>query len=109
MYDGANAFLGDDSTTRIIGRGKFKLRLIHGRIRTISGVLHILGSAKNLIYVIKMDNAGVKVIFEKEICRMVRGEVVLLKGVQFGTMYKIQGRIISDGCNSSIVLDIGVE
>jgi hypothetical protein len=40
---------------------------------------------------------------------MVRGAMVLLKGVQFGTMYKMQGSTISDGCNSSIVLDIGVE
>jgi hypothetical protein len=34
MYDGGNAFLGDDLTSRIIGQGKFKLRLIDGRIRT---------------------------------------------------------------------------
>ena len=40
---------------------------------------------------------------------MVRGEIVLLKGVQFGTLYKMKGSTTSDGCNSSIVLDIGVE
>jgi hypothetical protein len=34
---------------------------------------------------------------------------VSMKGVRFGTMYKMLGRTISDGCNSSIVLDIGVE
>jgi hypothetical protein len=81
-YDGGNVFLGDDSTTRIIGRGKFKLRLIDGRIRTLPGVLHIPGLARNLIFVRKMDDAGVKTIFEKETCRMVRGAMVLLKGVQ---------------------------
>jgi hypothetical protein len=27
-YDGGNVFLGDDSTTRIIDRGKVKLRLV---------------------------------------------------------------------------------
>jgi hypothetical protein len=108
-YDGGNVFLVDDSTTIIIGRGKFKLWLIDGRIRTLHGVLHILGLAKNLISVRKMDDAGVKPIFEKEICRMVRGAMVLLKGVRFGTLYKLQGNTISDGCNSSIVPDIGVE
>jgi hypothetical protein len=108
-YDGGNVFLGDDSTTRIIGRGKFKLRLIDGRIRTLPGVLHILGLAKNLIFVRKMDDAGVKIIFEKETYRMVRGAMVLLKGVRFGTLYKLEGITISDGCNSSIVPDIGVE
>ena len=69
-YDGDNIFLGDDSTTRIIGRGKFKLRLIE-RIRTLPSVLHIPGLAKNLIFLRKMDDAGVKTVFEKETYRMV--------------------------------------
>jgi hypothetical protein len=41
--------------------------------------------------------------------QQVQGEMVLLKGVQFGTLYKMQGSTISDGCNSSIVYDIGFE
>jgi hypothetical protein len=101
-YDGGNVFIGDDSKTIIIGQGKVKLRLTYGRIRTLPGVMHIPSLAK-------MDDAGVKTIFEKETCRMVRGEMVLLKGVQFGTLYKLQGSTISDGCNSSIVPNIGVE
>jgi hypothetical protein len=35
--------------------------------------------------------------------------MVFLQGVQFGTLYKLQGSTISDGCNSSIDLDIAVE
>jgi hypothetical protein len=42
-----------------------------------------------------MDDAGVKTMFEKETCRMVRGETMLLKGVQIGTLYKLQGNTIS--------------
>jgi hypothetical protein len=34
---------------------------------------------------------------------------VLLKGVRIGNMYKLQGSAISDGCNSSIVLEIGAK
>jgi hypothetical protein len=80
-YDGGNVFLGNDSKNIIIGRGRFKLRLIYGRIRTLSGVLHILGMARNLIYVRKMEYVGVKTIFEKGTCRMVLGAMVLMKGV----------------------------
>jgi hypothetical protein len=47
------------------------LRLIDGRIRTLSGVLHIPGFARNFMSVRKMDDTGVKTIFEKETCRMV--------------------------------------
>jgi hypothetical protein len=107
IYDGGNVFLGDDSTTRIIGRGKVKLRLKYGRIIKLSGVLHISVLVKNLISVSKMDDAEVKTIFEKETCRMVRGAMVPLKGVRFGALYKMQVRTISNGCNSSIVPDIG--
>jgi hypothetical protein len=85
------------------------LRLIDGRIRTLLGVIHIPGLARNLIYVRKMDDVVVKTIFEKETCKMVRGEMVLLKRVRFGTLYNMKGRTISDGCNSSIFPDIGVE
>jgi hypothetical protein len=35
--------------------------------------------------------------------------MVLLKGVWFGTLYKLQEITISDGCSSSIVPNIGVE
>jgi hypothetical protein len=108
-YDGGNFLLGDDLTTKIIVLGKVKLRFIYGRIITLPGILHIPGLARNFIYVRKIDDAGVKTILEKETCKMVRGSMVLLKGVQFGTPYNMQGITISDGCNSSIVPDIGVE
>jgi hypothetical protein len=36
---------------------------------------------RNLISISKMEDAGVKTIFEKGTCRMVRGEMVLMKGV----------------------------
>jgi hypothetical protein len=108
-YDGGSVFLGNDSTTKIIGKGRVKLRLIDGRIRTLPGVLHIPGMARNLIYVSKMEDVGVKTIFEKGTCRMVRGAMVLMRGVRFGTLYKLLGSTISDGCNSSIVPDIEFE
>jgi hypothetical protein len=80
-----------------------------GRIRTLPGVLHTTGMDRNLIFVSKMDDAGVKIVFEKETYRMVRGAMMLLKGVHIGTLCKLQGSTISDGFNSSIVSDIGVE
>ena len=56
-----------------------------------------------------MEDVGVKTIFEKGTCRMVRGAMVLMRGVRFGTLYKLIGSTISDGCNNSIVPDIEVE
>ena len=38
---------------------------------TLSGVFHIPGLARNLIYVSKMSDAGVETMFEKDTCKMV--------------------------------------
>ena len=65
--------------------------------------------ARNLISVSKMDDAGVKIVFEKDACKMVRGALVLMRGVQTGTLYKLQGSIVIDGCNIYVVPESGAK
>eukprot|EP00253_Pinus_taeda_P005611 PITA_05611 len=108
-YDGVDVFLGDEKKARIIGHGKVKLKLQGGRVRTLLGVLHIPALARNLNYVSKLDDVGVKTVFEKDTCKMVRGTLVLMRGVQIGTLYKKQASIVVDGCNNSVVPESGAE
>ena len=96
-------FLGDDSTTKIVGRGRVQLILPDGRSRTIPCVLHIPGLERNLIYVNKMSDTGVHTLFQKDSCKMLRGVMVLMKGVQIGTIYKLLGSVDSTGCNNIVV------
>ena len=70
-YHGDDVFLGDDRKARIVGQGKVKLKLQGGRVRTLLGVLHIPALARNLIFVSKLDDAGVKTVFEKDTYKMV--------------------------------------
>eukprot|EP00253_Pinus_taeda_P033236 PITA_33236 len=108
-YDGGDVFLGDDSKAIIVGRRKVKLKLQGGRIRTILGVLHIPTLARNMISISKMDDAGVKTVFEKDTCKLVWGALVLMRGVRIGTLYKLQGSTVIDGCNNSVVPRSGAE
>eukprot|EP00253_Pinus_taeda_P028157 PITA_28157 len=108
-YDGGDVFLEDDRKARIIGHGKVKLKLQGGRVKTFSGVLHIPALARNLISISKLDDVGVKTMFEKDTCKMVRGSLILMQGVQIGTLYKLQGSTVVDGCNSSVVPESGAE
>ena len=101
-YNG-NIFLGDDSPKKIMGRGRVKLLLNYGRIRTLPGVMHIPGLARNLISVSKMADAGVKTTFEKDKCKMIQGEMVLMRGVQYGTLCKLLGKIVIGECNNIVV------
>eukprot|EP00253_Pinus_taeda_P005422 PITA_05422 len=65
-YDGGDVFLGYDRKARIVGLGKVKLKLQGGKVRTLLGVLHIPTLAKNLIFVSKLDDAGVQKVFKKD-------------------------------------------
>jgi hypothetical protein len=99
-------FLGDDSTTKIVGRGRVRLILQDGRKITLPGVLHIPGLERNLIYVSKMSDVGVHTLFQKDSCKMVRGVMVLMKGVWIGTLYKLLGNVDSTGCNNIIAPEV---
>jgi hypothetical protein len=88
-----------------MGHGRVKLFLKDGRIRTLPGVLHITKLTRSLIFVRKMDDAGVDTVFGKNSCNMVRGAMVLMRGVRCGTLYKFLGITYTNGCNSYVVLE----
>jgi hypothetical protein len=60
-----------------------------GRIRTLPRILHILEPNRNLISICKICDAGIHTVFEKETYKMVRGTMVLIRGVHSGTLYKL--------------------
>jgi hypothetical protein len=55
-------FLGDESTTKIVGRGRVRLIFQDGS-RTLPGVLHIPGLERNMISICKMSDVGVHTPF----------------------------------------------
>jgi hypothetical protein len=104
-YDGGDVFLGYYSTSKIMERGRVTLMLKDGRIITLPGVLHIPKLVRSLIYVSKLDDARVDTILGKGTCKMVRGAMVLMRGVRCGTVYMLLGSTYTNGCNSSVVLE----
>jgi hypothetical protein len=69
-------------------------------------VLHIPSLARNLIYVSKMSDPGVHTLFQKDSCKMVRGAMVLMRGVRIGTLYNLLGNVDSTGCNNIVAPEI---
>ena len=64
-FGGVDVLLGDDSLTNIFGWGKFQLTLKDGMRGTLLSVLHILGLDRNLIFVSKMGDVEVHIVFDK--------------------------------------------
>jgi hypothetical protein len=74
-------------------------------IRTILVVFYIPGMVRNLIYVSKMSDVGVYIVFQNKTCKMVRGVMALMRGVRNGTLYNLLGSTISNGCNNFVVCE----
>jgi len=99
-------FLGVDSTTRIVIWGRVRLTLQDGRKRTLPGVLHISSLVRNMIYVSNMSEPGFHTLFQKDLCNMVRGVMVLMRGVWIGTLYKLSGNVDLTRCNNIVAPEI---
>jgi hypothetical protein len=70
-YNGGDVFLGEESIAKIMGRGRVKLLLKDGKIRTLSRFLHIPNLSSRLIYISRLDVASVDTLLGKGTCKMV--------------------------------------
>jgi hypothetical protein len=59
--------------------------------------------ARNLISINKMSDVGVHIIFKKDSCKMVQGEMVLMRGYWKRTLNKLSRSVNSTGCNNTVV------
>eukprot|EP00253_Pinus_taeda_P028199 PITA_28199 len=73
------------------------------------GDVYLASSSTHVDHEAWLIDSGVKTVFEKDTCKMVRGALVLMRGVRIGTLYKLQGSTVVDGCNSSMVPENGAE
>jgi len=80
-----------------------------GKVRSLPSVMHIPGLARNLIFVSKIIDANVDFNCYKNSCNMVHGSMVLVWGVQAGTLYKLLGSTITNECNNSFILETKVD
>lgn len=103
IYDGGDVFLRDESTYKITGNGRDKEKIRDGRDKTLPHVLHILGLTRNPLFVSKMSDVGVQEILKKDIYNMVRGALLLERGVYIGKLYNLEASTISYGYNSFMV------
>jgi hypothetical protein len=53
-----------------------------------------------------MSDVGVHTLFQKDMCKIVRGAMVLMKLFQIGTLYKLLGNVKSTGCNNIVVPEV---
>lgn len=104
-YDWGEVLLGDDIPCIIAGCGRMKIKFHDGRMITLPSVAYIPHLARNLIFVSKMADANVDFSLNKIGCKLVHGSMMLVQGVQDGTMYRLLGSIAMPQCNSASIFE----
>ena len=85
--------VGDKSKVLAVGKGTIPLSIIvNGKYTKclLSNVLHVPDLAYNLLSVSTMDAKGIKTIFSKGQCSMIKNNRVLAQGYQLGGLYALR-------------------
>ena len=98
--------LEDDSSCKIIGCERVKIKFHDGRLRTLLGMEHIPPLPRNLISISKMLDTNLNFSLNNTWCKLAHRSMLLTWQVQDVTMYRILGSTMMPQCNNvSIFLD----
>ena len=100
-------YLADNKALDIEGKGDVCIHTLSGNQWTLQDVRYISGLRKNLISVGQLDCAGYAAKFGKHSWKIVKGAMVVARGMKSGTLYTTAGCIntVADthgGSNSSL-------
>ena len=75
-----NLFMGNFSTSKVVGKGTVKLKFTSGKVITLKNVLHIPYIHKNLVSRSLLSKRGFKMVLESEKCILTKNGVFVEKG-----------------------------
>lgn len=73
-----NLFMGNFSTSKVVGKGTVKLKFTSGKVITLKNVLHMPYIHKNLVSRSLLSKHGFKMVFESE--KLILTSVFVEKG-----------------------------
>ena len=88
--DGGRTFLRYDKAYTIVGKGYIPLRYRDRRIRYFLYVGPIPRLKRYLLAMIQLNDARVDVIFKMNMCNLVRVVMILDKGNNVDTLYRLE-------------------
>nr|GEU99515.1 retrovirus-related Pol polyprotein from transposon TNT 1-94 [Tanacetum cinerariifolium] len=93
-FNGGNVYMGNHSIYLVIRKGNIQVKMHDGVIRTITEVRHILDLKRNLISHSTLEANGCKYSSEGEVIKIFKGALVLMKAIQSGGLYVLQGTVV---------------
>nr|GEW71301.1 retrovirus-related Pol polyprotein from transposon TNT 1-94 [Tanacetum cinerariifolium] len=92
-FNGGNVYMENHSICHVIGKGNIQVKMHDGVVRTITGVRHVPNLKRNLISLSTLEANGCKYSREGGVMKIFNGALVLMKAIQSGGLYVLQGTI----------------
>ncbi|GJW67933.1 retrovirus-related pol polyprotein from transposon TNT 1-94 [Tanacetum coccineum] len=89
VYESEPMFMGNETASKIEGKGKVILKLTFGKDLVLSNMLHVPNITKNLIFGPILSNKGFKLVFESDKFVITKGGVYVGKGYLDEGLFKL--------------------
>ena len=87
--------MGNNAQCKAIGKGTIRIKMHDGMIRTLTNVRHVPDLKRNLISLGTLESLGCKYTIEGRVLKVFKGALVLMKANRSGSLYVLQGSIIT--------------
>ena len=94
-FEGGKVLMGNNASCKVIGIGSVRLKMSDGIIRELDNVRHIPELKRNLISLSMLDKAGCCIRLESSSLKVIKGSLILMKGVMQNGLYILQGTAIT--------------
>jgi len=86
--------MGNNTQCKVAGIGTVHIKTHDGVVRTLSKVLHIPDMTRNLISLGTFKANGCRYSAENGVLKVIKGAMVLMKGLRQGSLYFLQGTTV---------------
>ena len=86
--------MGNNSMCKVVGIGTVSLRMFDGVVRELTQVRFVPKLKRNLISIGMLDQTGCVIKAEKDVLRVIKGSMVIMKGLKQNGMYVMDGHTV---------------
>ena len=91
--DGGMVLISNNSMCKVVGIETISLRMFDGVVRELTQVRFVPELKKNLISIGMLNQTGCVIKAEKMVLRVIKGSMVIMKGIKQNGMYVLDGHI----------------
>jgi len=98
--------IGNDAACQMIEISTVRIKMFDGVVRDLTDVRYVTQMKKNIISVGAVETKGLNVTLENGILKVMKGSLVVMKGIRDRNLYYLKGSTFTGSLTASVVSDV---